>query len=81
MFLCRETGWSQKGYREVSMKKVFQWLRKSQRGQGATEYMLVLAVIVIALVAAAKGLIEPFRSGVAELASHIEETISGATID
>lgn len=63
------------------MRKILKRLRRSQSGQSATEYMLVLAVIVIALVAAAKGLIEPFKAGVATLAGTIETAIGSATLD
>jgi Flp pilus assembly pilin Flp len=57
------------------MRKMFRWLRKSERGQSATEYMLVIAVVVLALVAVASKLIPKFEAGVDELAGNIETTL------
>lgn len=57
------------------MKKAFKWLGKSQKGQSATEYMLVLAVVVLALVAVASKLIPKFEAGVDALSANIESTL------
>lgn len=57
------------------MRKRFRWLRKSQRGQSATEYMLVIAVVVLALVAVASKLIPKFEAGVDVLSDNIESTL------
>ncbi len=46
------------------MKKLARWLRKSQSGQTATEYMLIIGVIVVGLLAAANTFIEPFQDAV-----------------
>ena len=57
---------------------------KSRRGQSATEYMLVLAVIVLGLVAAASRFIDPFKAAVGGLATNVatwlttNQTMTGA---
>lgn len=48
---------------------------KNQKGQSATEYMLIIAVVVLGLVAAASRLIPKFQEGVNGLGSHIVETL------
>lgn len=57
------------------MKRFFKWLRSSQKGQSATEYMLVIAVVVLALVAVASKLIPKFEAGVEVLSDNIESTL------
>ena len=49
----------------------FNRIRKSESGQSATEYMLIIAVIVIGLVAAASKLVPMFRDGVTQLGTTI----------
>ena len=58
------------------MRKFFKWLRGSRKGQSATEYMLVIAVVVLALVAVASKLIPKFEAGVDVLSDNIESTLS-----
>ena len=41
--------------------------RKSRSGQSTVEYMLLISVVVIAIVAAAYVFLDPFQSGVEEL--------------
>lgn len=53
--------------------KLAKWLRSSESGQSATEYMLIIAVVVLGLVAAASKLIPKFQSGVDTLGKNIEE--------
>ena len=51
-------------------------LRNSRKGQSTTEYMLLLSVIVIAIVAAAYVFISPFRDGVNALALDVSQILS-----
>lgn len=53
------------------MKKIL----RNDRGQSATEYMLIIAVVVLGLVAAASKLIPMFESGVSGLGENIRETL------
>lgn len=53
--------------------KFFKKLRNSQSGQSATEYMLIIAVVVLGLVAAASKLIPIFQGGVEDLGANIAE--------
>ena len=48
---------------------------RNQKGQSATEYMLLIAVIVIGLVAAASRIIPIFETGVKGLGENITETL------
>lgn len=52
----------------------------SERGQASTEYMLLVSVIVIAVVAAAYTFVEPFRGGVASLAADASRILSTGSI-
>ena len=45
------------------------------RGQGTTEYMLIIGVIVAALLAAAYLFIPEFQSGVEDLGGNIKDTL------
>lgn len=60
--------------KEVGMK--FFKLIRNKKGQSATEYMLVLAVIVLALVAAASNFIPIFKNAVASLAHNVAAAVS-----
>ena len=51
---------------------------KSQSGQTATEYMLIIAVVVLGAVAGASILLPQFRSAVTSLAGTIASTITGS---
>lgn len=48
---------------------------KNQKGQSATEYMLIIAIVVLGLVAAASRLIPVFQEGVQSLGANILETM------
>lgn len=50
--------------------------RGREAGQGATEYMLVIGVVVIALIAAAYTFVPQFKSGVQELAVDVKVMLS-----
>lgn len=54
--------------------------RAGQAGQGATEYMLVIAVIVIAVVAASYTFVPQFRAGVESLAQDVNQALSTGEI-
>ena len=45
---------------------------RSNRGQTATEYMLIVAVIVVGLIASASVLIPKFKKGVNKLGDHVD---------
>ena len=47
----------------------------NSKGQSATEYMLIVAVIVLGLVAAASKMIPMFRAGVEKLGSNVVQTL------
>ena len=51
-----------------------------EEGQSTVEYMLLISVIVIAIVAAAYVFIEPFRDGVLDLAKDIKKILSDGKI-
>ena len=64
-----------KGKEEKAMKRIIMWTKLSNRGQSATEYVLVLAVVVLALVAAASRLIMPFQEGVSSLGDYVRSVL------
>jgi len=55
-------------------------LLRDEEGQSTVEYMLLISVIVIAIVAAAYVFIEPFKQGVLELAKDIKKILSDGKI-
>ncbi len=56
-------------------------LIRDEEGQTATEYMLIISVIVVAVVAAAYVFIEPFQKGVSNLANDVRTILSGGFIN
>lgn len=54
---------------------------QEEEGQTATEYMLIVSVIVVAVVAAAYVFIEPFQKGVQNLANDVKTVLSGGFIN
>ena len=59
---------------------MFGRLRRTRVGQTATEYMLIISVIVIALVAAAYVFVPEFQSGVSALASDVSTMLATGQI-
>jgi len=55
-------------------------LLKDEEGQSTVEYMLLISVIVIAIVAAAYVFIEPFKAGVQDLANDVKKILSDGKI-
>jgi len=55
-------------------------LLKDEEGQSTVEYMLLISVIVIAIVAAAYVFIEPFKQGVQDLANDVKRILSDGKI-
>jgi len=55
-------------------------LLKDEEGQSTVEYMLLISVIVIAIVAAAYVFIEPLRDGVADLGKDVKKILSDGKI-
>ena len=51
-----------------------------EEGQTATEYMLIISVVVIAVVAAAYTFVPTFQQGVADLASDVKTILDGGKI-
>lgn len=49
---------------------------RNRRGQSATEYMLVIAVVVLGLVAAASRFIPKFQEGVTKTSDNVIKTLS-----
>jgi uncharacterized protein (UPF0333 family) len=46
---------------------------RSRRGQSAVEYLLLISVVVIAIVAVAYVFIDPFQQGVAKIAQDVSD--------
>ena len=55
-------------------------LLKDEAGQSTVEYMLLISVIVIAIVAAAYVFIDPFKQGVQDLANDVKKILSDGKI-
>lgn len=55
-------------------------LIRDEEGQSTVEYMLLISVIVIAIVAAAYVFIEPFKDGVENLANDVKRILSDGKI-
>jgi Flp pilus assembly pilin Flp len=55
-------------------------LLQEEEGQSTVEYMLLISVIVIAIVAAAYVFIDPFKQGVLDLAKDIKKILSDGKI-
>ncbi len=53
---------------------------RNEEGQTATEYMLIISVVVIAIVAAAYAFLPQFQAGVQALASDVKTILSGGNI-
>lgn len=51
-------------------------LRPSRRGQSTTEYMLLISVVVLAILAAAYTFLEPFQDGVGELGNDVSYSLA-----
>ena len=59
---------------------MFTELVRDEGGQSTVEYMLLISVIVIAIVAAAYVFIDPFRAGVQDLAMDVKKILSTGKI-
>ena len=55
-------------------------LIRDEEGQSTVEYMLLISVIVIAIVAAAYVFIDPFKQGVENLANDVKKILSDGKI-
>ncbi len=55
-------------------------LIRDEEGQSTVEYMLLISVIVIAIVAASYVFIDPFKAGVQNLAEDIKKILSDGKI-
>ncbi len=55
-------------------------LIRDEEGQSTVEYMLLISVIVIAIVAAAYVFIEPFKQGVTDLGKDVKKILSDGKI-
>ena len=54
--------------------------RQSRSGQSTVEYMLLISVVVIAIVAAAYVFLDPFQSGVEELGNEVGNALNTGNI-
>ena len=59
---------------------LFHSLVSEEEGQSTVEYMLLISVIVIAIVAAAYVFIDPFKQGVQDLANDVKKILSDGKI-
>ena len=55
-------------------------LLRDEEGQSTVEYMLLISVIVIAIVASAYVFIEPFKQGVLDLGKDVKKILSDGKI-
>ena len=62
------------------MKTVMNKFLQDEQGQTATEYMLIVSVIVIAVVAAAYSFLPSFQKGVESLAKDVESILDTGKI-
>ena len=62
------------------MKTVMSQFLQDEQGQTATEYMLIVSVIVIAVVAAAYSFLPSFQKGVESLAQDVESILDTGKI-
>jgi len=60
--------------------EILKQLVADEEGQSTVEYMLLISVIVIAIVAAAYVFIEPFKQGVLDLGKDIKKILSDGKI-
>jgi len=56
-------------------RSILRRILRNNGGQSATEYMLIIAIIVLGLIAAASRLIPQFQDGVDELGKNVVETL------
>ncbi len=49
---------------------------RRRRGQSTTEYMLLISVVVLAILAAAYTFLEPFQAGVGELGNDVSYSLA-----
>jgi Flp pilus assembly pilin Flp len=61
------------------MNTIMSFLQEEE-GQSTVEYMLLISVIVIAIVAAAYVFIDPFKQGVLDLANDVKRILSDGKI-
>ena len=59
---------------------MFKDLLRDEEGQSTVEYMLLISVIVIAIVATAYVFIDPFKAGVTDLANDVKKILSDGKI-
>lgn len=59
---------------------MFTALLRDEDGQTTTEYMLLISVIVIAIVAAGYAFVPEFQQGVADLARDVKQMLSTGMI-
>ncbi len=62
------------------MRNQLQRFFQEEEGQSTVEYMLLISVVVIAIVAAAYVFLDPFKSGVEDLATDIQDGLSSGQI-
>lgn len=63
------------------MLNLIQRFVNEEEGQTATEYMLIISVIVVAVVAAAYLFLDPFKQGVNQLANDVKTILNTGMIN
>ena len=63
------------------MKQLVLRFIEEESGQTATEYMLLLSVVVLAVVSAAYTFIDPFRQGVEGLADDVQTVLGSGLVN
>ena len=58
------------------MKKIVKWLKGNEKGQTATEYMLIIGVIVIGLLVVAQKFIPEFEAAVNTISSGVKDCVT-----
>ena len=55
--------------------QILKALYKDEAGQGTTEYMIIISVVVAAVLAAAYAFMDPFQKGVEQLGANVQKTL------
>jgi Flp pilus assembly pilin Flp len=66
--------------KEKTMRNQLQRFFQEEEGQSTVEYMLLISVVVIAIVAAAYVFLDPFKEGVEDLADDVKGGLSSGQI-
>ena len=73
---CDIMGWLRACSKLVHEQEIFMRKFRSRQGQSTTEYMLLISVIVIAVVAAGYAFLGGFQDGVDALGTEVSKTLN-----